>query len=117
MGRSIERATGTETNTTAKLSLGFVVSWILGVVSDAFSRTDLEPQTLFLTSFALLALVTVIWFYMAFQTYFYQKEVRQFALAFNSVERESFETGVASKPSHKNDDVIGHETHLSLIHI
>jgi hypothetical protein len=109
MGRSIERATGTETNTTSKLFLGFVVSWILGVVSEASSRTDLEPQTFFLTSLLLFALVAVIWFYMAFQTYFYLNELRQFTLALNNVERVSLETGLASEPSTKSDDVIEHE--------
>ena len=67
MGKSIEKATGSETSTTSKLFLGFFVSWLLGVVSEAASRTNLDPQSLFQASILLISLVTATWFYMSVQ--------------------------------------------------
>jgi len=104
MGKSIEKASGSEPNTTSKVSFGLFVSWLLGVVSEASSRTGLDPQSLFQVSLVLILLVTAIWFYMAVQAHNFLRSVRRFSSALESEERESLEIATTSVPIPDRED-------------
>jgi hypothetical protein len=99
MGKSIEKAAGSEASTTSKLFLGFIVSWLLGVVSEAASRTNLDPQSLFQASLLLTSLVTATWFYMSVQAHNFLRELRLFSSTLKAVEEESLGNSVASLPA------------------
>ena len=104
MGKSIEKATGSETSTTSKLFLGFFVSWLLGVVSEAASRTNLDPQSLFQASILLISLVTATWFYMSVQAHSFLRGLRLFSSALESVEEQSLEINLASLPTPEGEE-------------
>lgn len=104
MGKSIEKATGSEASTTSKLFFGFFVSWLLGVVSEASSRTDLYPQTLFQASLLMLFLVTATWFYMSVQAHNFLRGLRVFSSALESVEEKSVQSNVGSLPFPKSEE-------------
>lgn len=104
MGKSIEKATGSETSTTSKLFLGFIASWLLGVVSEASSRTDLDPLTFFQASLLVLFLVSATWFYMSVQAHNFLRGLRVFSSALESVEQKSLEINVASLPTPEGEE-------------
>lgn len=104
MGKSIEKTAGSETSTTSKLFLGFFVSWLLGVVSEASSRTDLDPQIFFQASLLMLFLVTATWFYMSVQAHSFLRGLRVFSSALESVEEKSVDIIVGSLPAPKSEE-------------